>query len=304
MRITRPINYLALACALAATEVSAQELEPRTYSNVPTGMNFLIAGYAYTHGGVAADPSVPLDNPDIRTQNAVLAYARSLDVWGTSAKFDVMLPYTWLSGTAEFVGQPVVRDVSGFGDPRFRFAVNFIGAPAMSLTEYAAYKQDLIVGASLSVTAPLGQYDPSKAVNIGTNRWSIAPELGVSKAWGPWTFELIASGTWYTDNTDFYGGQTRAEEPIYSAQLHLLYNFRSGVWLALSSNYYTGGLSSLNGVPGNDLQANSRMGATVAIPVDRYNSIKLNVSSGVSVRTGTDFDAIGIFWQHRWGAGL
>jgi hypothetical protein len=304
MRTTRPISFITLVCALAATELSAQELEPRTYSNAPTGMNFLLAGYVYTQGGVAADPSVPLENANIKTQSAAFAYARSLDVWGKSGKFDVVLPYTWLSGTAEFAGQPVARDVSGFGDPRFRFAVNFIGAPALSLPEYTAYQQDLIVGASLSVSAPLGQYDPSKVVNIGTNRWTVTPELGASKAWGPWTLELIASGTWFTDNTDFYGGQTRQEEPIYSAQLHLLRNFSSGIWVALSSNYYTGGRTSLNGVPGNDLQSNSRMGATIALPVDRYNSIKVNVSSGVSVRTGTDFDAIGIFWQYRWGAGL
>ena len=304
MRISRPLYFLALACALAVSDVSAQELEPRTYSNTPTGLNFLIAGYVYTQGGVAADPTVPLENVDITAQNAVLAYARSLDVWGKSGKFDVVLPYTWLSGTAEFAGQPTARDVNGFGDPRFRFAVNIIGAPALSLTEYASYQQDLIVGASLSVSAPLGQYDPSKVVNIGTNRWSITPEIGISKARGPWTLELIANGTWYTDNTDFYGGQTRAEEPIYAAQLHLLYNFRSGIWVALSSNYYTGGRTILNGVPGNDLEKNSRMGATIALPVDRYNSIKLNFSSGVSVRTGTDFNAIGIFWQHRWGAGL
>lgn len=304
MRTTRLINLLALAGALVATKLPAQELEPRTYSNAPTGLNFLIAGYAYTQGGVAADPSIPLEHADIKTQNAVFAYARSLDIWGKSGKFDVVLPYAWLSGTADFAGQPVARDVSGFGDPRFRFAVNFIGAPALSLPEYTAYQQDLIVGASLSVSAPLGQYDPSKVVNIGTNRWSITPELGASKAWGPWTLELIASGTWFTDNTDFYGGQTRQEEPIYSTQLHLLRNFSSGIWVALSSNYYTGGRTSLNGVPGNDLQANSRLGATIALPVDRYNSIKVNVSSGVSVRTGTDFDAVGIFWQHRWGAGL
>ena len=304
MQNIRPSTLLALACVLAATDLSAQELEPRTYSNTPTGLNFLIAGYAYTQGGVAADPTIPLDNADIKAQSAVLAYARTLDVWGKSSKFDVVLPYSWVSGTAEFSGQPVAREVSGFSDPRFRFAVNFIGAPALSIPEYAAYQQDLIIGASLAVSAPLGQYDSSKVINIGTNRWTITPELGASKAWGPWTLELITNATWFTDNTDFYGGQKREEEPIYSAQLHLLHNFRSGIWVALSSNYYTGGRTSVNGVPGDDLQANSRLGATIALPVDRYNSIKLNVSSGVSVRTGTDFDAIGIFWQHRWGVGL
>ncbi len=63
-------------------------------------------------------------------------------------------------------------------------------APALSVKEFADYRQDLIVGASLQVTAPLGQYDNSKMLNLGTNRWSFKPELGISKALGQWTLEF------------------------------------------------------------------------------------------------------------------
>lgn len=155
-----------------AGSAPAQELEPRSYSNAPVGLNFLIAGYGYAEGGVAFDPSVPLTNADMKIHTAVLAYARTLDVLGRSGKFDVVLPYVWLSGTADFEGQPRQRDVSGFGDPRLRFSVNFYGAPALSPEEFATYRQDLIVGASLQVSVPTGQYDADKLVNIGTNRWA------------------------------------------------------------------------------------------------------------------------------------
>ena len=40
------------------------------------------------------------------------------------------------------------------------------------------------------------------------------------------------------------------------------------------------------------------------VPIDRYFSIKLNASSGISTRTGSDFDTIGVVGQYRWGAGL
>src|SRR5262252_7520935 len=119
-----------------------------------------------------------------------MAYARALDVWGRSGKVDVVLPYAWLSGSADVAGQPRARDVSGLADPRLRFSVNLYGAPALALPEFARYKQDLIIGASVQVSVPLGQYDPDKLVNIGTNRWFVKPEIGISKALGPLTLEL------------------------------------------------------------------------------------------------------------------
>lgn len=293
-------------CALAAlnSPAHAQDLEPRAYANTPTGLNFLLAGYWYSRGSVVTDPSIPLKNAEVEAHGAVLAYARALDVWGLSGKFDVVLPYAWTRGTAEFKGQPREREVSGPGDPRVRFSVNFYGAAALSLEQFQGYKQDLIIGASLQVSVPLGQYDSDKLLNIGTNRWSMKPELGISKAWGRWTFELIPGVTFYTDNDDFLGGKTRKQDPIYSVQGHVIYGFRSGIWAALNGTYYTGGGTTVDGVRGDDLQENWRLGATVALPVDRRNSIKLYASTGVSTRTGSDFDLVGIAWQYRWGGGL
>jgi len=300
--------WLVTATGLAALAVSssavAQELEPRAYANAPVGLNFLIAGYAYSQGGVAFDPSVPLTDAKIRVNSAVFGYARSLDVAGMSGKFDVVLPYVWLSGSALYAGEPRTRDVEGLADPRLRFSVNFYGAPALTMDEFASYHQDLIVGASLQVTVPAGQYDPDKLVNIGTNRWSIKPELGISKAAGRMTLELAAGVTYYTENDNFFGGNTVEEDPIYSVQGHLTYSFHNHAWAALDLTYYTGGRTTLNGVPGNDLEKNSRVGATYAFPLDRYHSIKFYASTGVSTRTGSDFDAAGIAWQYRWGAGF
>jgi hypothetical protein len=282
----------------------AQELEPRAYTNTPVGLNFLIAGYAYSSGGVATDPALPIKDAHLHIHSAILAYARSLSVWGTSGKVDVVLPYAWLSGSAEVVGQPREREVSGFADPRLRFSVNLYGAPALSVEEFASYKQDLIVGASLQVGLPLGQYDSEKLVNLGTNRWSVKPELGISKAWGPLTLEATAGVTFYTTNDDFFGGKRRTQEPIYSLQGHLSYTLRPGMWVGLDGTYYTGGRTTTDGVQDNNFQGNTRLGVTFALPVNRHNSIKLYASTGVSTRTGGNFDTVGIAWQYRWGGGF
>ena len=297
----------ALVAWVVCADVSpagAQDAEPRTYSNAPVGMNFAVVGYALTDGGLAFDPSLPFENEELRTHNALLAYARVLDLWGKSAKLDVIVPFTWLSGSAEFMGEEVERSVRGFADGRARLSVNFHGAPALRLPEYAGYRQDLIVGASLQVNVPWGQYDDERLVNIGQHRGWFKPELGLSKAIGPWTIEFAAAVTFFTENGDFFGGLTRAQDPVAGLQWHLIRGFRSGVWAAFDVAYFTGGRTTLGDAESNDLQNNWRLGGMVAIPIDRLNSIKFQVGSGVYARTGNNFDAVAVAWQHRWGGGL
>jgi hypothetical protein len=298
----------ALLCVAAllfsVTHACAGELEPRAYVNTPVGLNFLIAGYAHSEGGLSTNASSPIKDAHLRIHTEVLAYARTLDVWGKSGKFDVILPYSQLSGTAMVYGQPRERQVSGLQDPRFRFSVNFYGAPALSMQEFANYRQDLLIGASFQVCAPVGQYDSSKLVNLGTNRWSIKPDVGISKAFGPLTLELTAGVIFFTKNDEYFGGTTLEQDPVYSTQAHVVYNFGRGVWGALDGTYDYGGRTTVSGVQGDDLQENSRFGATLALPVDRNNSIKLYASTGVSTRTGSDYDLGGIAWQYRWGGGL
>ena len=294
----------AVAHLAVASLVQAQEIEPRKYANAPVGVNFLITGYSYTQGGLETDPTLPVKNPELETNSGLLGFARALDVWGRSGKFDAVVPYTWLSGSAEYQGETAERTVDGFGDPLVRFSVNLYGSPALQLKDFAAYHQDLIVGAALQVSVPTGQYDDTRLVNIGTNRWFFKPSLGASKAVGPWVLEATAAATFYTDNTDFYGGNTRSQEPLYSMQAHVIRGFRPGLWASVDATFYTGGSTTVNGTAKNDLQRNWRLGATLAVPVNRHNSLKFFASDGVSARTGYTYQMFGIGWQYRWGGGL
>jgi hypothetical protein len=297
----RPAAWLLLATLASAPAVHAQSIEPRLYSNIPVGMNFLVAGTAYATGGYSIDSALPVRKPDLETSFAVLGYARGLDFAGRSGKLDVVLPYAWLNGSAILYDEPVSRRVHGFADPSFRLSVNLYGAPALSAREFRSYRQNLIVGVSLQVTAPLGQYDETRLVNIGSNRWVFRPGVGVSKAFGRWTMEGAATVTLYTDNDEFYRGQTRSQEPLYSLQWHTIYNFPRGAWASVDVNYLTGARTELDGIEKHDLQRNWRVGGTLAFPLDPRNSLKLYASSGVSARTGNNFDTVGLAWQHRWG---
>jgi len=295
------VALVALALLTAAT-VQAQELEPRAYTNTPVGMNFLVLGYAYTKGDVALDTSAPIEDGDITIHNAFLAYVRSLDVWGRTGKLQVALPYAWLSGSASLNGRTLSTDISGLGDPQVKFSLLLYGGPALSFEEFESYTPDLVVGASFAVTAPLGQYDSNRLVNIGTNRWSFKPEIGVAKTWGPVTVELAPSATFYTDNDDFLGRRLQ-REPLYAVQGHVVYHTRFGLWAAIDATYYGGGRKTVGGVEGEPLQ-DVRVGGTLAIPIDRHNSVKLSASTGAYARAGGNFTTAAIAWQFRWGGGL
>jgi hypothetical protein len=289
---------------LHAAGLGAQDLEPRQYSNAPIGLNFFVAGYVDQEGSVLFDPAIQLENAELSIGGPALGYARSLAFGGMSGKVDMGVARACLSGSADFQGQRYARDVCGWTDAKMRVSVNFIGAPALTMQEFARNRQNLVVGASLQLTAPVGDYDPARLANIGSNRWAAKAELGVSKALKLWTFELAAAGTFQEDNAEFFGGNFREQDPIYSLQLHVVRSFMSGHWIAIDSTHYEGGRTTLNGTINADFQSNERLGVTGSIPVNRRQSVKLYASRGVSTRTGTDFDVLGAIWQYRWGAGL
>jgi hypothetical protein len=115
--------------------------------------------------------------------------------------------------------------------------------------------------------------------------------------------EISTGIRFYTDNNNFLSGRTLEVTPLYSVQGHLIYSITPGIWLGLDGLYYAGGRATIDGNKSERLE-NARVGVTVALPINRYNSVKLYGSTGVYTKTGTDFDILGIAWQFRWGGGL
>ncbi len=290
---------ITMIFALAGT-TQAQQLEPRAYSPSPVGANFLGIGYTYSSGGAVLDPTSPVKNVQARVFSVAPYYGRTFDLFGRQASVTAIVPYAW--GNVHGDVQDVSRsaDRSGFADPALRFAVNLMGGPALRPLEFFRHKPETTLGTSLTIIAPFGQYDPSKLANIGTNRWSFKPELGLSHPVGNWTFEFYA-GVWlFTTNDNFFGGQVRRQDPLATFQTHVVYNFQSRLWASFDFTYYTGGSTTVNGQPQDDRQDNTRGGLTLSIPVTLHQSLKMTWTRGVSTRIGSSFDTIGVAWQLLW----
>ena len=285
---------------LAAAPGSAQELIPAAYTPAPVGVNLVSVATASNRGDVAFDPSGPIDEASADILVSSLSYARTFGLAGRSANLTLIAP--WVVGDLEglYRGEPASASRSGPADLNLRLGVNLYGGPAMSPQQFAKYRPKTLIGASLIVVAPTGEYDSTKLINIGTNRWGFRPEVGVVHVMGRWVIDASVGGWLYTDNTDFAGGRTRRQDAILSSQFHVRCLLGRGLWGAVGANYWRGGRTTVDGVVGDDLQENSRVGVTLAWQAAPSHALRFAASRGAFTRIGGDFDSFGLSYSYTW----
>jgi hypothetical protein len=288
-----------LTAAIAHT-AAAQEMEPRAYSPAPIGTQFVLLSYGYQSGDVLLDSSLPLKDVSTSLNAASIGYGRTFNLLGRQANAAVLFPYLWgkARGTV-FEDQVNVRR-SGGGDIRVRFSTVFKGGEARNAKEFAQQKRSTIIGASISMVVPTGQYDPARLVNPGSNRWAFKPEIGVSKPRGRWTLEVMGGAWLFTSNKNFLGNSRRAQNPMASFQGAVIYTLRPRMWVSGNATFYSGGSTVLNGTANEDRQRNARVGATFSYPLNQQQSVKVVWARGVTTRIGGNLNTIAVAWQYAW----
>ena len=285
-----------------------QDLAPRAYLITPVHSNAVTLTYAFFDGELLFDGTVPITGATARANVSVISLTHSMRIVGRSANFSVSLPY----GVGNFRGTVVGAEThayrSGLFDSSYRFSINLLGGPAMDLEDFRKWRQRTLIGFSFRMVAPTGQYDPTRLINYGANRWGFKPEVGVSRRWGHWILDTYG-GVWlYTANHDFFsknqfspGINVQTQNPIFAFEGHLSYDVKPRLWASLDGNFWYGGRTSLNGVQNpSTLQKNSRIGGTVSLPVSRHQSLKLSYNRGAYIRFGGRYDNVSIGWQYSW----
>jgi hypothetical protein len=278
----------------------AQEIEPRAYSPSPTGVNFIVSALARSTGSVLTDPSLPVTNIEAEINALAFGYGRTFGLAGRSANAALFLPYVEAHATGDVGNSHRSASREGIGDAKLRLAVNLLGGPAMTPREFVQRTPKTTLGFSLTVNIPNGEYDASKLVNIGTNRWAAKTEFGLSHPLGKWFLEAYAGAWWFGDNDNFFGGHRREQDPLASVQAHLSYSFRPRLWMAFDATFYNGGRTTVDGVINADRQSNSRAGLTLSTPLGQKYSLKFNWSRGATTRVGSSFSTYGIGLQYAW----
>lgn len=299
----RTIFYIALLTATLGKGIAfAQELTPRAHWPMPVGANAVVLGYQRNTGDIVIDPSLPITGVESEINYFQVTYQRSFNLFGRSASAQLSLPFAdgLTQGTVE--GEFLQRKTIGLTDARFRMAVNLMGAPAMDAAGFQALRADpkTIVGASLLLQVPTGEYESDKLLNLGTNRWSVKPAIGIVVPLRPtWLLEIEVGAWLFGDNNDFLG-ETREQDPIVSAELHLVKRIRAGFWASLDANYYKGGETRIGPDFNDDLQRNSRAGFTLVFPVKGRHALRGSFSTGVTTRSGGDFEIYALSYLYAW----
>jgi hypothetical protein len=288
----------AFAFSLCAVGASAQELEPRAFSPSPVGTTFVLGGFGRSEGGVLFDPALDIDNVQADLWIATVGAGRTFGLGGRQAKILGVLPVAWGSVAGNVHAQAQRQDLAGFVDPRFKLSVGLIGAPALTLAQFARTPRRTAVGAGVSVVPPWGQYRAQQLINLGYNRWAVKPEIGLSHPVGRWTFDGSA-GVWlFSTNHSYYPARAvKRQDAVLAIQGHATYLLSRRSWLGVNATWFAGGETRVDGVSNPDLQRNTRIGATLSIPIVGQQSIKFAYSTGTTTRRGSDFNTFNATWQ-------
>jgi Putative MetA-pathway of phenol degradation len=309
--IMRTFFRFAFATATLITSLSflsAQDLAPRAYTITPLRSNAITLTYSFFDGSLLFDGAVPITGATARTSMPVFSYYHSFNFFGRSANIVAFLPYGvgHFRGTA--LGAERLAYRSGLLDSAYRFSVNLKGGPALLPSDFRKWHQKRLIGASLRMVAPTGQYDPTKLINWGNNRWAFKSELGYSERRGNWLLDVYGGVWFYTKNAEFFsrndyfpGTRAQTQEPIGSVEVHLSYDVKPRLWASLDGNFWYGGRTSLNDVENPvTRQRNSRIGLTGSIPVSRHHSLKLSWSTGSYIKFGGNYANLSVGWQYSW----
>ena len=305
-RIRLAVLRALVLCCLAfccANRAAAQDLSPRAYLITPVRTNVVVLNYSYLSGGLQFNGATPITGAEAKINAPLLSYYRSFGVFGRAADLSVAQSYGFGTFKGTVTDVPKSAQRSGFLDLYARLAVNLIGGPAMEPAVFSTWRQNWLLGVSLEIVAPTGQYDPTRVVNFGNNRWGFKPELGYSKRFGRWVLDAYGGVWFYTANPQYYPGKRTLSEAIVGAvQVHLSRDFiKSRLWVSLDANDWRGGETSLNGVASMGTnQKNSRVGITAAFRITRHQSVKLSVSEGAYISYGGNYRDVTLAWQYAW----
>ncbi len=302
------LQVLSIVWLLSNIRLVAQDLAPRAYLITPVHSNAVTLSYSFIDGDLLFDGTVPITDAKARVNLSLFSLTHSMRFFGRTASVTASLPYGIGNFHGAVLGSQTNAYRSGLFDSSYRFSVNLFGGPAMNISDFRSWKQKMLVGISVRVVAPTGQYDPTKLINYGADRWGFKPEVGVSRRWGHWILDAYAGLWFYTENPRFFsnnqfspGVNVQRQAPIFAFEGHLSYDVKPRLWASLDGNFWRGGRTSLNGITNPaTLQQNSRVGGTFSFPVSKHQSLKFSYSRGAYIRFGGSYDNLSVGWQYSW----
>ena len=295
------IFIISLIGLLFIAPLQAQDLEPRFLSSVPLKTNFAGTAYGYSDGDILLNAQ-EIKNLNAKLNSVAGFYGRSFKLLNKPAKFDIVGTYSFgnLNTLVSKVDTTVYKN--GLHDPTLRLSMILIGDKALSIKEFKdREKKKFKLGTALKIKVPLGQYDDTKLINMGANRWGFQVKVaGSYLLTKKIVLELHLDSWFFTENTSFNNGNTLSQKPLLSTQLHVAYIFNSKFWLSASIGQVAYGETSINNIEQDNNQENSKYGITGSYRLNKLGSLKLVVTNGLYTSGGADFTTYLLGYTFIW----
>jgi Putative MetA-pathway of phenol degradation len=296
----RLISGGLLCLFFLSDSIHSQDLDPWIYGNLPIKLNSAAFTYGLMDGNVISDPGAPIQDFEITTHKLVAGYLRTFNVFGKLGKFQIAVPFSFMSGDLKVNGRDTSGTRTGFDDVRIRLGVNILGSPPLEPSQFRTYRQEAILGVSMVVIIPLGLYYPERLVNLGTNRWGFRPEVGVSLRLGQFYWEIYGGVKFSTANNEFLTNKTLKQDPTYTAQMHIGHTFKSNIKLALSGTYVNGGQTSINDIYQDDYIRHLRGGISVGMNITQFHLVMLQTNINITSNVSLDYKSIMLSYSYTW----
>ena len=294
--------WFVLAILHISDQACAQFTDARTYDNTPVGINQLELGYAYVHANASIDTSLVIAGANFNLNQGTIDYTRYLGWLHRLTWVGAALPIAGLSGS--ITGTNIQGSTIGVGDSSYEVAMLLKGGPALTMAQFESYKPTTSLGVRLTVAAPTGLYRSNMLLNLGSNRWSLKPEIALTHPFGSgqkWEFDAYANVSFYTDNTSYRGREILRQEPLPGLEGHISYSFNDSVWASLDTRYSFRGATVLNGVTQNNAQQNFILGSEVNISLNPRNSLVFEFARALVHDNGPALVGFTVKYDYTWG---
>jgi len=300
----RVFLYLLLAVLCRPDQARGQFTDPRAYDNTPVGVSQLELAYAYAHADASIDTALIIAGAAFDLNQGTVEYTRYFGFFHRTAWVNASLPVAGLNGSV--TGTNIHGSLTDVGDSSYELAMLLKGGPALSVKQFADFRPTTTVGVSLSITAPTGQYDSKKVINLGSDRWSFKPEIGISRPFGSkqkWVIDGYASAYFFTDNTSYHGVEILRQQPLPGFEGHISYSFTPNLWVSLDTRYSFRGDTLINGTDQNNPQQNFILGSEVNVSVNSRTQLVFKFAKAVVHHNGPAYTGFMVEYLYSWGRG-